>query len=179
MKKSGEIDGHLVHINYTRSPRLSGWSNPWHSFVSSYVWPALVQVRVGCSKWPLRGVDDGGDMWKLITGHRLPGRSHSFLCTIHVSCCVCRWPFVLHNNRPMPKSLVIYAGTTGYWLAFQKINISKGIVILCHKFSGHTEEDVVEQRIGMVERRYRDWPGNVSTIYSHNTVHEAHFHWGH
>lgn len=23
-------------------------------------------------------------------------------------------PFVLHNNRPMPKSLVIYTGTTGY-----------------------------------------------------------------
>lgn len=62
------------------------------------------------------GVDDGGDMWKLITGHRLPGQDGPILSFVPYMLAVVYVddPFVLHNNRPMPKSLVIYAGTTGY-----------------------------------------------------------------
>lgn len=116
-------------------------------------------------------------MWKLITGHRLrpldihrerrrPILSFVIISLPHRLLGRFTWcvddPFVLHNNtatgRRMRRCRTVYihSHTPVIDWPSEKINISKGIVILCHKFLS-------------VERGGRAGAGNVSTIYSHTT----------
>lgn len=120
-----EIDGHFVPINYpfflppTQQQVHYYYSDQPLALVCSFLYLAvdrwMARISPCIYRMATAGVDSktatGGDMWKLITGHRLRW-SHSFLLYATLGRSYVDDPFVLLHNNHCPKDRLPLA--TGY-----------------------------------------------------------------